>query len=132
MRILLSHAGPRPWIGRWPPPARALAGRKVGREMRRNRSSTLLRRLTLSLALVALLALAFQSAVPTRALARVAPTTVASGDPTVDDEGPSPGPKKAAAITQVVPSVQTTPRSFWFRLSVSWWATWLSFARSWL
>src|SRR2546427_625135 len=102
MRLLVLHAGPRPWIGRWPPPARALAGTKVGREMRRNTGSTLLRRFLASLVLIGILG-PIQLIAPTNGLARVAPTTTVSGDPD-DPEGPSPAPKRSAQAT-------TTPSS---------------------
>src|SRR6267143_311146 len=92
-RISLSHAGPRPWIGRWPPPAGALAGRKVGRKMRRNRGSKLLRGFLASLVLIGVLG-AIPSMAPTNAWARIAPITV-SGDPD-DPEAPSPAPKRSA------------------------------------
>jgi len=132
MRILLSHAGPRPWIGRWPPPARALAGRKDGREMRRKRSSTLFRRLTMNVVVAGILALAFYVAAPNCAWARVAPTTVVSGDPTVGDEGPSPGPKKAAGTSKTLAIGPAQTGSQYRVLKLSWTCIAFAWARTWL
>src|SRR6267143_4288894 len=97
-RISLSHAGPRPWIGRWPPLARALAGRKVGRKMRRNRGPDSMVQLLASLCLLIGLMLAVSLAAPSSAWARSVPVISSSGDPDGGDLSPRPAPSKTPAL----------------------------------
>ena len=91
-RVLISHAGPRPWIGRWPPPARALAGRKVGNDMRESAKHIL--HPIRYLALVAILFANMQMHSAT-AWARTA-VQISRGDPD-DPEAPVPGPAKTGS-----------------------------------
>jgi len=102
-RVLISHAGPRPWIGRWPPPARALAGRKVGNEMRMKRGiyvQTIRWLFVLALTVVGVHACAATS------WARPA-VTVSRGDPD-EPEAPVPGPTKAGAAVTASSSAQAS------------------------
>lgn len=115
-----------------PRPEPSPAGKLVS-DMKRDRGFALLLRLVVTLVFAAALALAFASASATRAWARTAPTTVASGDPTVGDEGPRPGPKKSTGIVQPQPTIRTlfTPelvplRLFSIHLTMAWARTWLS------
>jgi hypothetical protein len=83
-----------------PRPEPSPAGKLVS-DMKRDRGFALLLRLLVGFIFAAAIALAVVSGSPSHAWAKTAPTTVASGDPTVGDEGPRPGPKKSIGTLQV-------------------------------
>src|SRR2546425_2326936 len=115
-----------------PRPEPSPAGKLVG-DMKKDCGFALLLRLLVGFIFAAALALAVASASPTRALARTVPTTVAAGDPTVGDEGPRPGPKKAIGNMQPqsAPWLRSStdqghPRLLWIHRTMALARIWLS------